>query len=104
MSLTLWQFISQGGTVKTTLGQSVNNIVLIANTNPYPISGKVVWSGNHSVQLNWAANGVPQNAQYNQGLELQPVATFTQYVTYSNSTLLTVNSYSQWANTNNRIS
>lgn len=97
----MWQFIDQGGTVKTTLGQTVNNIVLIANTNPYPITGNVVWTQNHSLPLSWAANGVPQNSSSNLGLELQPVGSITQYILFSNTTLDTANSYSEWSNTNN---
>jgi len=103
MSLTVWQFISQGGTVRTSLGYSVNNIVLTANTNPYPISGSVIWTENHSTGLTWDVNGNPQDSANNIGLTLWPISIYSREMLISNSTLSTANSYSEWIANNNIV-
>ena len=102
MSITIWDFMNQGGKVVTSGGFVVNNIVLIANTNPYPISANVQWTNNYSLSLSWDANGAPHITPSDPSLYLQPVKTVISYVMSSNTTLSSVNSYSQWANNNNQ--
>lgn len=103
MSLTMWQFISQGGTVRTNDDHTVNTIVLTANTDPYPISGYVVWTENHSTKLYWDVNGVAANTNNNIGLNLAPVSLYVRYLVSPNTTLESANSYSDWLTKNNVI-
>jgi len=99
--MNLWQFISQGGLVRTASDNTVNNIVLLANTLPYPITGKVQWSQNYSTSLTWDTNGNPQDSANNVGMTLLPLASFINYFTVANTTLANTSNLAQWQANNN---
>ena len=102
----MWDFVNQGGPAYTSGGYSVTNITLIANTNPYPITGTVNFTTTVSQTFSWDANGVPNQVSTDPKLYLVPVRNSTvSYLTLtSNTTLLTVNTYSQWASIYNSTS
>lgn len=95
--MNFWQFINQGGTVKVNGNYSVNSVTALANTRlPYPITGRIMWTNQHSESISWDLNGNPKDYANNDGLYLVPVSQMIQYFATSNTTLASANTYAQW--------
>ena len=76
--MNIYEFIWQGGVVKTQFGARVTNIYQKTNPeNEYVLAGKVHWPSDHTTTHSWNVDGIVEGLPTNYGIHLCPTVPIT---------------------------